>query len=613
MAIGDGQVMDRVRSFLLEPTFANQEGMKPEDVARRRAMAEALWSQGHSTQPVVGVFDGMNRVLQSFLGGRQLRQAEAADQSIRARDEADQVAGLNAMADFAFPNQTSGGVPGASQGWPATGTQQTGLTPVAGDGDFTGTAWRPGQPAGALTPDGVASAGGGNYRDAISGIESGGDYSLLGPVANASGDRAYGRYQVMGENVGPWTEQVLGRRMTPQEFLADPAAQDAVFDSIFGGYVQRYGPEGAARAWFTGSPTGTGTDVLGTTADHYVEMFRNGGGTAITAASATGTATTANPTRAFVDSLIANPATRPYAAQILQDQITVLMTPPAPADPFTLNEGDVRYDGQGNPIAANTGTQERPLTAEERVQWGIPADTNQVWVMGADGPEARGSGGGVNVNIPGQPTIGTVPAGYAAIQDPQTGQWRYEAIPGGPVANAADAARAGELTAGNIVLQDIDRALGQAGTWTTGFLGNLTRGVPGTPGYDLARTVDTIRANVGFGQLQQMRQSSPTGAGLGNVTEQENRLLQSVLGNLETSQSQEQFRQNLERLKSVYLDIVHGPGNWSIGADGQVQVGGAGAAPAAAPAAGGVQEGATATNPTTGERIIYRGGQWVPM
>lgn len=351
MAIGDGQVMDRVRSFLLEPTFANQEGMKPEDVARRRAMAEALWSQGHSTQPVVGVFDGMNRVLQSFLGGRQLRQAEAADQSIRARDEADQVAGLNAMADFAFPNQTSGGVPGASQGWPATGTQQTGLTPVAGDGDFTGTAWRPGQPAGALTPDGVASAGGGNYRDAISGIESGGDYSLLGPVANASGDRAYGRYQVMGENVGPWTEQVLGRRMTPQEFLADPAAQDAVFDSIFGGYVQRYGPEGAARAWFTGSPTGTGTDVLGTTADHYVEMFRNGGGTAITAASATGTATTANPTRAFVDSLIANPATRPYAAQILQDQITVLMTPPAPADPYTLGPNETRFDGNNQPVA----------------------------------------------------------------------------------------------------------------------------------------------------------------------------------------------------------------------------------------------------------------------
>ena len=30
-------------------------------------------------------------------------------------------------------------------------------------------------------------------------------------------------------------------------------------------------------------------------------------------------------------------------------------------------------------------------------------------------------------------------------------------------------------------------------------------------------------------------------------------------------------------------------------------------------AGGGVQEGATATNPQTGEKIQFRGGQWVPM
>lgn len=28
---------------------------------------------------------------------------------------------------------------------------------------------------------------------------------------------------------------------------------------------------------------------------------------------------------------------------------------------------------------------------------------------------------------------------------------------------------------------------------------------------------------------------------------------------------------------------------------------------------GGIQEGATATNPTTGQKIIFRGGQWVPL
>jgi hypothetical protein len=38
-----------------------------------------------------------------------------------------------------------------------------------------------------------------------------------------------------------------------------------------------------------------------------------------------------------------------------------------------------------------------------------------------------------------------------------------------------------------------------------------------------------------------------------------------------------------------------------------------GEAPAGAPVSGGVQEGATATNPQTGEKVIFKGGQWVPL
>lgn len=111
------------------------------------------------------------------------------------------------------------------------------------------------------------------YRNAIASIESAGsgDYGAVGPRTR-SGNQAYGRYQVMDFNIGPWTQQALGYSMTPQQFLADPAAQDAVFDHIFGGYVDRYGNEGAARAWFTGSPTGTGSDGY-TSADTYVRRF----------------------------------------------------------------------------------------------------------------------------------------------------------------------------------------------------------------------------------------------------------------------------------------------------------------------------------------------------
>ena len=112
------------------------------------------------------------------------------------------------------------------------------------------------------------------YGEAIASIESAGSggYSALGPVTHA-GDQAIGRYQVMGSNVGDWTEKYLGRRLTKEEFLNDPRAQDAVFNGKFGELVDKYGPQGAARAWFTGSPTGGGSDVFGTTGDRYVAKF----------------------------------------------------------------------------------------------------------------------------------------------------------------------------------------------------------------------------------------------------------------------------------------------------------------------------------------------------
>lgn len=119
-----------------------------------------------------------------------------------------------------------------------------------------------------------------DWANAIASIESAGsgDYSALGPVT-AKGNRAYGRYQVMDFNIGPWTEKHLGRRLTPEEFLASKEAQDAVFAGEFGGNVEKYGnPQDAASVWFTGKPVATGgnrKDILGTTGNVYVDKFNN--------------------------------------------------------------------------------------------------------------------------------------------------------------------------------------------------------------------------------------------------------------------------------------------------------------------------------------------------
>lgn len=110
-----------------------------------------------------------------------------------------------------------------------------------------------------------------------------------------------------------------------------------------------------------------------------------------------------------------------------------------------------------------------------------------------------------------------------------------------------------------IVSLDIDRALSQSlGAFTTGFTGSIASAVPGTDAFDLKNTLNGIKANVGFGKLQEMRENSPTGGALGSVSENENRLLQSVLGSVEQSQSQEQLTRNLDRLKVIFDAVVHG-------------------------------------------------------
>jgi len=122
----------------------------------------------------------------------------------------------------------------------------------------------------------------GNYGNAIAGIESAGQanpYAAVGPVTK-SGDRAYGKYQVMGANIPVWTKEHVGQEMTPQAFAASPDAQEAVFKGQFGKYVQQTGnPQDAASMWFTGKPLAQGAnraDVNGMTGQRYVDKFTAG-------------------------------------------------------------------------------------------------------------------------------------------------------------------------------------------------------------------------------------------------------------------------------------------------------------------------------------------------
>ena len=101
------------------------------------------------------------------------------------------------------------------------------------------------------------------------------------------------------------------------------------------------------------------------------------------------------------------------------------------------------------------------------------------------------------------------------------------------------------------VVGKVDEALPQVSNWTAG-LGSLLEKIPGTPARDLAGSVDTIKANIGFKELADMRAASPTGGALGQVAVKELEFLQAAIAALDTGQSPAVLRRNLNQVKTHY-------------------------------------------------------------
>jgi hypothetical protein len=111
---------------------------------------------------------------------------------------------------------------------------------------------------------------------------------------------------------------------------------------------------------------------------------------------------------------------------------------------------------------------------------------------------------------------------------------------------AQRALQAAELRGQNIRRVAEQSAQTAQKAFTTGFTGSIMGAVAGTAAFDLKNNLQTLEATAAFDTLQNMRDNSPTGGALGNVTERELDLLKAAYSNLANSQSYEQFVQNLE-------------------------------------------------------------------
>ena len=162
-------------------------------------------------------------------------------------------------------------------------------------------------------------------------------------------------------------------------------------------------------------------------------------------------------------------------------------------------------------------------------------------------------------------SLGKPPVGYR-----YTAEGNLEAIPGGPkdmTAKNKAISETAEMKA-KLVTQKVDEALKETGFFSTGLTGEVLGMIPGTGAYDLDATLDTIKANLGFNELQAMRQASPTGGALGQVAVRELEMLQATIASLKKGQSQAKLRSGLAQVKTHY-------GNWKKAVDAAaVQEGG---------------------------------------
>jgi hypothetical protein len=112
----------------------------------------------------------------------------------------------------------------------------------------------------------------GRIAESIGKFESGGKYTALGPWTK-KGDRAYGKYQVMGNNIPVWSREALGYSVTPEQFLSNPQIQDQIAHHKMSQYYNKYGNvNDVASLWFSGRPArgNNSKDILGTSVPQYI-------------------------------------------------------------------------------------------------------------------------------------------------------------------------------------------------------------------------------------------------------------------------------------------------------------------------------------------------------
>ena len=185
-----------------------------------------------------------------------------------------------------------------------------------------------------------------------------------------------------------------------------------------------------------------------------------------------------------------------------------------------------------------------------------PAPSNQVINLGDRSVVMPSRGMGDGMTLP----KGVPPQDQPALRGAQTKATESEKSQAerDEKFTKAQAALQSFASKSDLVMSTIDKTLAhikENPLLATGWGYKITpANVPG-PANQLDNYLMEIKARVGFDQLQAMREASPTGGALGQVSDFENKLLQAINGALDPKE-RDQLTSNLAIIKDLYPKVM---------------------------------------------------------
>lgn len=233
-------------------------------------------------------------------------------------------------------------------------------------------------------------------------------------------------------------------------------------------------------------------------------------------------------------------------------------------------------------MARNAGQQQDPTALMQNIEYIMARNP------GMSFQEAlQAARGGQTINVDAR-QVGTIPPGHQVETD-ETGALRMSPIPGSPAARevaeadqkANERDRQERLKLGT-TLENLNLNIAEienGGIPVTGLPGAVLGRIPGTPQSDFRNRTEQVTVSAALAEVQNMRDNSPTGGAVGQLTDAEREAIGQAVTSLNNSASADEYLRNARNYRQLMLDLAYGQGKWQLGPDGGVVARGNGNGP----------------------------------